>query len=56
MQFDWVTWSIWAIGFVILVIWIIVPIREFAEMVRAHRGQVKPPAGGASVDRPEAKP
>jgi hypothetical protein len=29
MAFDWVTWSIWLLGFAILVVWIIVPIREF---------------------------
>jgi len=28
------TWGIWLIGLIILVIWIVVPIREFAVMRR----------------------
>jgi hypothetical protein len=32
--FDWMTWSVWLIGFAILVIWIVVPLREFREMRR----------------------
>ena len=28
MYFDWVTWSIWLIGFFILVVWIWIPIKE----------------------------
>jgi len=28
------TWGIWGIGFGILVVWIIVPIREFTEMLK----------------------
>jgi hypothetical protein len=34
MKFDWVTWSIWLLGFAILVIWIIVPIREFRQLLK----------------------
>ena len=37
MHFDYVTWSIWAVGLVILVIWIIVPMKEFISMVNARR-------------------
>ena len=33
MYFDWVTWSIWLLGFAILIIWIIIPIREFRQML-----------------------
>jgi len=32
--FDWMTWGIWGIGFGILVVWIIVPIREFKQMLK----------------------
>ena len=31
-MFDWITLSVWLIGLVILVIWIIVPIKEFNQM------------------------
>lgn len=34
MVFDWITWSIWLIGFIILIIWIIVPIREFKKLMQ----------------------
>ena len=33
MYFDWITWGIWLIGFIILIIWIIVPINEFKKML-----------------------
>ena len=33
-MFDWMTWGVWLIGAVILVIWIIVPIKEFADIRR----------------------
>lgn len=36
-MFDWMTWGIWAIGFGILVVWIIVPIREFRDMLKRLR-------------------
>ena len=36
-MFDWMTWGVWLIGVVILVIWIIVPLREFAQMRRRMR-------------------
>lgn len=39
-MFDWMTWSIWALGCVIMVAWIIVPIREFKSMLR-HRNAKK---------------
>ncbi len=34
MYFDWVTWSIWAVGFIILVIWVWVPAKEFKRLQR----------------------
>jgi hypothetical protein len=41
MYFDWVTWGIWGIGFSILVIWILVPIREFKKILEARRAAKK---------------
>ncbi len=37
MYFDWVTWSIWSIGLVILIVWIYVPAREFAQLIKDRR-------------------
>ncbi|MGA7723202.1 MAG: hypothetical protein WCA84_18695 [Ignavibacteriaceae bacterium] len=37
MYFDWITWGIWSIGFVILVIWILVPIKEFRKLLASRR-------------------
>ena len=36
-MFDWMTWGIWAIGFAILVVWIIVPAREYKEIIKRLR-------------------
>jgi hypothetical protein len=33
MYFDWITWGIWLLGFIILIIWIIVPIKEFRKLL-----------------------
>ena len=33
MYFDWITWGIWLLGFIILIIWIIVPIKEFRRLL-----------------------
>jgi len=41
MYFDWITWSIWLIGFIIMVIWILVPIREFKKLVQKKRAEEK---------------
>jgi hypothetical protein len=32
MEFDWITWSIWFVGFSIMVVWIVAPIREFKRL------------------------
>lgn len=29
MFFDWITWSIWGIGLIIVVLWLIETIKEF---------------------------
>jgi hypothetical protein len=36
-MFDWVTWSIWLVGFAILVVWIVVPYREFRKILEKHK-------------------
>ncbi len=41
MYFDWVTWSIWSIGALILVLWSIETAKEFKSLFSAHRGQQK---------------
>jgi uncharacterized membrane protein YcjF (UPF0283 family) len=41
MYFDWFTWGIWLIGFIILIVWITVPIREFRSLARRHREEKK---------------
>jgi hypothetical protein len=41
MYFDWITWSIWLVGFIIMVIWILVPIKEFKKLLRQKRDQSK---------------
>ncbi len=32
MYIDWVTWSIWSLGFIILVMWIVIPLKEFIKL------------------------
>ncbi len=32
MYFDWITWGIWFMGFVILVMWIIIPLKEYLKL------------------------
>jgi len=37
MYFDWITWSIWLIGCIIMVVWIFIPVREFKKLVQKKR-------------------
>jgi len=37
MNFDWITWSIWLLGLVILIVWIYVPIKEFKQLLHERR-------------------
>ena len=37
MAFDWVTWSIWTLGLIILVVWIYVPAREFMQLLENRK-------------------
>ena len=39
MYIDWVTWSVWLIGFAILVIWIYFPVREFKNLYKKRKEQ-----------------
>jgi len=41
MQFDWVTWSIWGVGLIITVVWIVVPLKEFLEIVKIQHARYK---------------
>lgn len=36
-MFDWITWSIWLVGFIILIVWIVIPYREFRRILEKHR-------------------
>ena len=51
-MFDWVTWSIWLVGFVILVIWIIVPLKEFADIIKSQHASYKARAAGENGEEP----
>jgi hypothetical protein len=43
---DWMTWSIEAAGIVIFCVWVVVPIREFREIIRRFRGKSTKAASG----------
>ena len=49
MYFDWITWGIWLIGLIILVIWIYVPIKEFKKLYGRMAERLKALAWSASV-------
>lgn len=51
MQFDWVTWSIWGIGLIITVVWIIVPLKEFIEIVKIQHGKYKDRVASERAER-----
>ncbi len=38
---DIITWGIWLIGFIILVIWIYIPIKEFKRMMQERKDAVE---------------
>ena len=38
---DIITWGIWLLGFIILVIWIYIPIKEFKRMIKERRDAVE---------------
>lgn len=39
MYFDWVTWSIWLVGFIIMIVWISVPIKEFKKLLAQKKSK-----------------
>jgi hypothetical protein len=39
VYFDWITWSIWLIGFLILVVWVWIPIKEIKMIVKKKHKQ-----------------
>lgn len=41
MYIDWITWGIWLIGFMIMIIWIYVPVREFKRLVKKKMTEQK---------------
>jgi hypothetical protein len=41
MYFDWITWSIWLLGFIILVVWIWIPLKEFRRLLARRREEKK---------------
>jgi hypothetical protein len=40
MYFDWITWSIWLLGFVILVVWVWIPLKEFRKLTARRKGDL----------------
>ncbi len=56
MFIDWVTWSIWLVGFAIMITWIMVPLAEFKKLLK-KKGEERRAAGEdqtkrQSVERP----
>lgn len=41
MVFDWVTWSIWLVGFLVLIVWIILPLKELRRLLADRRRQAE---------------
>lgn len=39
MYFDWVTWSIWLVGFIIMIVWILVPVKEFKNLLKKRKSE-----------------
>jgi uncharacterized protein YoxC len=37
MYIDYVTWSIWFLGFAILVVWLIIPIKEIKKLLAERK-------------------
>jgi hypothetical protein len=43
MNIDWITWSIWFLGLIILIVWIYVPIKEFRQLLHERRARIDTP-------------
>jgi hypothetical protein len=37
MYIDYVTWSIWFLGFAILIVWLIIPIKELKKLIAERK-------------------
>lgn len=37
MYVDWITWGIWLLGLVILIVWIWIPLKEFKKLLAARK-------------------
>jgi hypothetical protein len=48
VEFDFVTWSIWAVGFVIWGGWIVLSARELRALIRAQREDAEKKADASS--------
>ncbi|MBN2289329.1 MAG: hypothetical protein JXQ83_08350 [Candidatus Glassbacteria bacterium] len=46
MNFDWITWGIWSLGLLILVVWVYVPIKEFRQLLHERRAKTDSPSEG----------
>ena len=43
MAFDWITWGIWLLGVIILIVWIYVPAKEFMQLLRERKARAGKP-------------
>lgn len=55
MTIDWVTWSIWLVGFLIMVLWILLPLREFRRLL-SQRKKSEEPSTATPSDAPPRRP
>jgi hypothetical protein len=46
MYFDWITWSIWLLGFIILVVWVWIPLKEFKKLLARRKEGAGPSHDG----------
>ncbi|SHG58053.1 hypothetical protein SAMN05443144_1364 [Fodinibius roseus] len=40
MEFDFVTWSVWSVGFIIWIIWAYLSIKEFISILIAQKKEL----------------
>jgi len=41
MYIDWITWGIWLLGFIILVMWIWIPYKEFRKLLERRKTRTR---------------
>lgn len=49
-MFDWVTWSIWTIGLLILIVWVYVPLKEFMQLLHERKVRKEESSSAQSGD------